>query len=406
MADNYRNGDCQIKTLTIESLDGKNKLNLYGQVSSIDIYESVMQPVIVGEIDIVDGISLMTNFPLIGEEVIKLEFLTPSMDTIKYTLHVWKYDNIQFSDNSKQRTYTAHVISKEGLINATKNVTKRMNKQISDSIKDIVTEYLKTDQKLDIEPTIGIDDHLMSNVKPLQMIDNLRHRAISAQYKSSSFAFWQDRDGFHFRTIEQMVEKANKPKFNYNYDDSMDLDITKDGRYDNIIVYQPVQTVNTLDRLQMGGITNITKRFDIITGETSDVAFSDSSDEFSKAGTTSRSTTSKFNEIFGQSTGTKPLVAFGEKASEQLNEKYSNLPGFAQRIDQNILNISIYGNSNVRIGDGMKITINASTGLTGTTGRQQENTYVVAKIRHSISVSAHPVYTQALELIGNSYDSK
>lgn len=399
----FRNGDVEIIKCQLSSLDGSRSLNVLGQVSLINIYESVIQPMIVGDVVFQDAIGLLNNFPLIGEEIFEITFKTPTYSPVTYKLNLYMYDQFQIADNSKSVTFTGHLISKEGLINNTKLVSKRFNQQISTSVSQILTEYLKTTDSIDIEPTLGIDNILLSNLTPLQVIDNLRHRAISPQFKSSSYVCYQDRKGWHFKSLEQMLSTSDTPAIEYTYDATMDTSITDGLRFTDIISYMPVKTTNTLEKLQFGGTTNRVKRFDFLTGQSTDVAYSDSADTFKKTGDISREQSSTFNQMYGQSTGSKTLVSYGENTPETLNEKMSLLPGFVNRINQNIVNIAIYGNSELLVGMAVFTMVVEGVGTTNRDNNSRKSTSIISKIRHIIQISDRPVYSQSLELIGNSY---
>lgn len=402
--DNYQNGNVTINKCSLSSLDGKRTLNVLGQVQLIEIYESLIQPVYVATVLFNDAVGIMTNFPLIGEEILTIEFQTPGMGKAKFELYLTQYTGIEFNDTTKTRSYTGHGMSKQGVLNATKLVTKRFKDQVSGSIKTICSDFLEITDKLEVDETQGIDDLLISNLTPLQAIDMLRRRAVSAKYQSSSFVFYQDRNGFKFKTLEELVDDAKKPAIEYSYDDSLDQDITKDGRFTNILNYTPAQTASTLEKLQHGGSSNIVRRFDFVTGQVTDVAFSDSSDEFRKSNDESRQQTSTFNQKFGQSTSTKTLWSFDDKDNEDINTKFSKLPGFVNRINQDIIHILINGNSDLTVAMPVKISINASTGMTGTSNKKRTNNYTVSKIRHIINISNRSVYAQSVELLGNSFD--
>jgi hypothetical protein len=403
MAKPFRNGDVEITKCQLSSLDGSRSLNVLGQVSFINIFESVIQPMIVGDVVFTDAIGLLNNFPLIGEEIFEITFKTPTYSPVTYKLNVYMYDQFQISDNNKSVTFTGHLISNEGLVNNTRSVSKRFNQQISSSVSQILTEYLKTTDTLDIEPTLGIDNILLSNLSPLQVIDALRHRAISPQFKSSSYVCYQDRSGWHFKSLEQMLSTSGTPALEYKYDSGLDHDITEGLAFTDIVSYMPVKTTNTLEKLQFGGTTNRVKRFDILTGQTTDVAYSDSSDLFKKTGDISKEQSSTFNQMYGQSTGSKSLVSYGENTPETLNEKASLLPGFVNRINQNIVNIAIYGNSELLVGMPLITTIVEGVGTTNSQSNYRKSTSIITKIRHIIQISDRPVYSQSLELIGNSY---
>lgn len=399
----YRDGDVTIKKLMMTSLDGKRSLDVSGQVVSLNIFESIVQPVVLADFSFIDGLGIRQSFPMIGEEIIEIEFETPTLTLVKYKFYTYNIRDISIETNNKSQSYVVEAASKELITNATRTVNERFNQPISKTIKTIVSEYLKTNKKITVDTTLGIDNHLISQLRPLQAIDKLRQRAVSSQFKSSSFVFYEDMEGFHFTTLEKMIKDAKDAKIEWTYSDSFQRDVQKENRFRKMINYSPIQIVDTINKIQYGGTKNVIKHFDIITGETREFTYDDSESPFDTSGKQGRDQTSSFTKEFGQTTGVTRMFTINDDQSDHLLEKTSQLPGFVNRINQNIVHAVIHGDSSLRLGTPIKCTVTTATGTTEKE-KTESNNYVVSKIRHMILNGARPVYTQSCELIGNSYD--
>jgi hypothetical protein len=72
------------KEIMLYSFNKSKKLNIYPQITGIDIYESLDNYTITADIYIADGIELMNNFPIGGEEIIEMSLQTPNRDDLTY----------------------------------------------------------------------------------------------------------------------------------------------------------------------------------------------------------------------------------------------------------------------------------------------------------------------------------
>lgn len=408
MVKDFRPGDVTIEQCEMVSIDGKRRFDLLPQLRNIDLYESLFRPIMYGELIIQDGINLLKGFPILGEEIITLKFNTPTFKSVDTKLCVYNVGEVEVADGNRSQMYTLRVCSPELLTNATTRISKRFNNQIDATVKTLISDNLKTQKNITTEQTRGIDDHLVTNLTPLQVIDKLRHRAVSAKNASSSFVFYENVDGFHFVTLEQLIANgrgkvADKAFF---YDDSV-LQKVEQVQFRNIIAMEQPQQQNTVDKIQAGGMNNVVRKFDIITGTVNDIKFKSTEyeDIFKKTGDTPRQSTSSFTKQYGEKPAKQFFVPYDSTAETFVPEKVGILHGFVEKITQNIVNIHIWGDSTITIGNLINCSFTAASGMTGdTTKRTVSNNYLVSKVRHMILNSGRPVYSQSLECIGNSYD--
>ena len=88
----------------------------------------------------------------------------------------------------------------------------------SAAVDDVLKRKLGTGKTVEIQATKGTFDHLLCNVRPLQAIDLLAERAVAAEdkYYSSLFIFFENKDGYHFETIEKLLEAGPVDTYVYN----------------------------------------------------------------------------------------------------------------------------------------------------------------------------------------------
>lgn len=178
----------------------------------INIYEDLLSPVITGNIVLHDSNDLINQIPITGFEYITFEFEKPSTSE-KYTkvFRIYKLSDRQ-RINAQNESYILHFCSEESLLNESCRVSKTYKSKTIDSIiRDIATNYLKISQKKFPQsqsvPTMGTHSIVIPNWHPFFAINWLSRMAINATYRSPSYVFYEDRDGFHFTPLEQLSQQ-------------------------------------------------------------------------------------------------------------------------------------------------------------------------------------------------------
>ena len=407
-------GDVDIIDITLLSEDQQRKYSLLSQCKSFNIYESILSPVIFAELSIADSIGLLQNFPIIGEEYVSITFNTPSSkQPAVYTMRVNRVKNKKIAINVKMTTYTIELVSAELFRNSSRLVTKQFEGAVSDSVKDIFENELGTEKKISIEDTRGIDASIVTRMQPLKAIDFFRRRAVSKKYQSSSFVCFENRFGYNFITIENLFETGSKSGSSSDkvfwFDNSSNKVNSKGVTVRNIIAYNQVGFVDSVSKIQHGGITNIVNRFDLVTGDFKKITYTnnEAQDKFKFGDEKSTSlNSSTFDRLHGKVTAKTKLVPYSsDKAESFLPEKLNFLQAFTQKISQNLVQIEIYGDTDLTVGDIITCNLPAATGQTGPTenARLDSGNYLISKLRHMVINGDRPQHIISMELIKGSF---
>jgi hypothetical protein len=409
----FQPGDVDVVDILLLSEDGQRSYSLMNQAVTIEIYESIMSPVIWAEISISDSMGLLQNFPIIGEEFVKITFKTPKTfgDTATYLLRVNSVNNKQVNENNKKITYTLQCCSAELLTNAKQLVTITTNDTIKNIITNIIEDYIQSDKPVFVDSTVGLEEVKITKLTPFQAIDFIRQRAVSVRYQSSSFCFYESRKGYHFTTFERLMDDGAKIVQSGNYDkifffDRSGKNDSQNVTYRNIIAYNQVSFGDSIAKVQEGSLNNQVQQFDLITGDVRRLTYTDNigADAFKSSSETSSSGQStSFTRHHGKTASTVRLIpTSSDRSTSDLAEKITKSQAYAQKLAQNITQVHIYGDSEISLGD--VINLRLPSGIDVTTGKDQisrldSGTYTVAKIRQIILLGDRPQYTQALELI-------
>ena len=408
----FQPGDVELIDIVLMSDDQERAYSLMSQCVGFDVYESILSPVMFAELAIADSTGLLQNFPITGGEYVKLSFKTPQNKGApsQYLMRVNRIENKQVNESNRRITYTLQCVSAELLTNSNSLVTFSVESTISDIINNILSNDLQTAKPRFIDPTVGIERLLITRMTPLQAIDYVRQRAVSNQYQSSSFCFYENRKGFHFTTIERLIEQGAREVEDRTTDkifffDTSRKDSAENVTMRNILAYNQMQFADTMSEIRSGGLSNQVQQFDIITGDVTRVTYTDNigADQFRQSSSTSASRRStSFTANHGRSTTvTRIIPARSDRPATDLAERLSKSQAYAQKIAQNIVQIHIYGDSDITVGDVIECRFPSGADDRANAGmsRLDSGNYLVSKVRHIILNTDRPQYTQALELI-------
>ena len=161
-------------------------------------------------------------------------------------------------------------------------VTKRYDGKITDSVNNILTEVLKTEKKVDIDP-IGLNNfNFLGHVeKPFYKILWLAKRCVpdmpNAKNNLAGYFFWEvfnvdgDGGGYKFKSIDKLWTQTRKRKLIYN-----DL-VTTPPEYDGkILAYSFDNSIRMDKLLQTGALSKpLLKSFDPYSNKYQETEFTD-----------------------------------------------------------------------------------------------------------------------------------
>jgi hypothetical protein len=423
MADNnniFKPGDVEITKVWLYSDDGNRNYDLIQQVVSIDIYESIMSPIIYADVFINDSNDLLRQFPILTEEYVEIEFKLPnSEDVSSYKLHVKEIKNVRANDQQKSKSYTLSLVSMELLDNVSTIIYKRYGgykdksgvahgTEIHTAIQSILAEYLGTEKKFEYEQTKGIDEILITREKPFAAIDQLRRRALSKQYQSHSFMFFENKHGFVLSTMERLFDKGKDTIGDRTFwtDTNTANEVTQ-NMYRNIIGYKQIQSADSIGRISQGGLRTGVGKLDVMTGEYLITEYDDSKDQDkfkTVEGKSIGQNSSSFTRKHSKGTAKNLLmIGDGSRSETELPEKMASLQAYTQKITQNLVGIHIWGDNLITVGDVIECRLPSATGTTQTDHKEDRlssGKFLVSKVRHILlNGQGKQKYTMSCELV-------
>ena len=196
----------------IKNADGDDELGQF--IMSFTITEGIDVPAIYAEIAIQDSAGLIDS--LTGSETWVLTVQTGNSEA-GYSFTAYNIDSRARSGNSE--AYIIECVSLEYLYNETKSLFGS-SETIFDKntkAKDIVTKILQelpTNKKLFIEDSLNDHNFTATHWRPFDTIYWISKKSIRSgggggAKPQNAFIFWENRMGYHFKSIDKLLDDVN-----------------------------------------------------------------------------------------------------------------------------------------------------------------------------------------------------
>jgi hypothetical protein len=255
-------------------------INIAPQTLEVNIFDSIFSPVVRAEIVVNDAIGLFTNFPLTGEEIVKISIKNDDYSRTEFFV-IDLIKEIEISDDNRVATYNMNLVSMESWANARRTVQKAYNMPLMEAAGEIYNEYIIKELKKILpyyEPkpfNEGLSDEstkltIIPNLNPFAAINMLAKLIEPAKDSPlTSYMFYQNVDGYHLKSLQEMFDDmrayaqrklAYENKYRYTSDDIPGNDkFSNDGRIVSNIVFN--KRHSPLQKIQLGYFQN--KLFEI-----------------------------------------------------------------------------------------------------------------------------------------------
>ena len=216
----------EVKDITLFDVNGESYL-ITKAVTGFFYYESIFKPFVSGVINVADsGSNLIGTLPIQGGERVLIRLIDVEENEYTYELYVWKVYNRQFSKNLQ--TYNLALISREALFNEGVRLTELLKGTPDTITKKILTEYLKTEKEINVEPCKFQVTFFPNGKKAHSIIQTIAQKSVPATSSApkgnadkttkeattglsgdtkkasgtAGYLFFENRDGFNFKSID------------------------------------------------------------------------------------------------------------------------------------------------------------------------------------------------------------
>jgi hypothetical protein len=262
-------------TLVIESNDQKQRIDLTGSVIGFEYYEDIFSPIVTAKLKIVNTgnsastekdtskQSLYNGLPLRGGErlALKIKANTKTNIALDFASKVENYFHVSsitdvISETQKE-SLTLHLVPREAITNETVRVTRKYPTALSidGSVEKILKEVLRTKKIGKIDKTSNKYGFIGNMRKPFTILTWLASKSVPTVSKdgTAGFLFYQTKEGFNFRSIDEMNKQSSKATYVYS---EASQSYTEDNQKVNndfkILNYFIDRNQNLIEKLRLG----------------------------------------------------------------------------------------------------------------------------------------------------------
>lgn len=400
-------GDVNIKTIAITSANGR-LLSVYPQLMALNIYSDIFTKWMTGEVVLKDCQAIQSLFPLVGNEVISISFITPSVD-IGISKDFFIYKMSEKHKLGREDVYCLYFISFEGIASRNCRISKTFRGDPVSMLNEILGSSWMNTQK----PLYG---HLPKNRftycsnfwNGSKNIEYICEHSIS-ENDSPTYLFYETNLGFHFNSLDAMMSEENQVVFNFeisDYENQMKGEQTAQESTERD--YMQVQEVrydngfDFVDRVESGFYGGRVLTFDATTGVYSEKQVEI---ESNKTLNTNSATMEEFNPASNTALFVLKPKAFNniDDSGDNSNSTYDVLrKGLLSRLKTQRITIKVFGRSDYMVGQKVSLKV-------GKSGQVQDNdiwdkylsgNFLITAVKHSITSEN---FYSFLELSKDSY---
>lgn len=411
-------GDVIINNVTIVTSKGFDQF-IKPQVVGIEIYEDIFAPFITGKLFVRDSQELSNVLPLVGEEVVKIDFRTPSLpeeEGFVREFFIYRMDNRQTS-SEREVIFALHFTSKEAIIDLNKKISKAYGGRVSDLAKAICMggvelECETTKKDVYIEETKNSTKFISNWWRPTQCLQYLCETAVNAN-NSPSYVFFENKAGLNFISldtlytgspIKQMFMVDNYSRAISPGTGSAERSIEMD--YQRILQLDTPQSYDYMERLQSGMYGSEVISYDLLTKQYSHVGYSANFTDANHLNPyplwTDNPPARARSTVYYSSKYYNNFDNFDDVTNTSVMQKRQSILAQANAYK---INITVFGRTDYSVGQRVYVQVPQRTQISDTATEQQKydqvmsGVYLVSAIGHLVTVEGHQC---SMELIKDS----
>jgi hypothetical protein len=186
-------------------------IDISGIYEELNIFDSMLVPVMSGNILIKDSVGLSGKLLFDGSESLLVEILKSEKSDIasfKKAFRIYK-QSVRKNDGLNNETYLLHFVSDEFVFSNQQRINQSFQGTYSKIIEKIIVDYLKIPRgELTgvFEETYGIKKLVIPNLKPLEAIEWCTKRSVDNKL-SPNYMFFQNSVGYNFASLSNLLKK-------------------------------------------------------------------------------------------------------------------------------------------------------------------------------------------------------
>ncbi len=399
---------------TAKTVDCGKAEDLTALCVQANIYESVLEPCVRAQFEFYDAKGASDKLIFTNKKIV-IDFTTNEdnpKSAIRYEFYVIGKPVEVKSQDDKASIFKVECVTYEAWKSTDIENAPLSEKKLA--AENAVTAYLNiigSQKPLFAEKTRGLHAFNFTLKKPLECIDEIRlDYAMSQEFKGHAFYFFENKHGFVFKSMEMLIKEGKENIGDKCFFQSTltNLDVTG-AKWRNILTTKLIQKGSEGVAKILGAGANSVKQYNKVTGQTEDFEADPKNLEFETLNKGSASTTLKAQHEKSRdgNQGEVKEIKFDPTISNiERAEKFNHLPYYMAHFLTVIMQITIYGDSTITVGDVIKCQFPEASGLTkgeknpiNEDSEMTTGNYMVTKCRHMLTFNEKAEYAQGLELV-------
>jgi len=200
-------------------IDLKENLSM----AAIKWYEDISWPCIHGELIITTTHAYADQLPILGQEKLELILGTPDFpEQFDFGGELedgrW-FDVYAVENRSHDKNLQSFVIkfaSPESLTNARITFSESLQGTYSEIVGQVMLDHIDTKKAVFLEATNGEKNVVVTTQHPFNVIGTAASHSLTDDKKLPAFRFFENREGFHFKSVSTLFKQPSIWKFGVN----------------------------------------------------------------------------------------------------------------------------------------------------------------------------------------------
>ena len=403
------------------------KIDISSIFTEINIFDSLLMPVMSGNIMIRDSLNLSGQLFFDGSEALLLSFKKDDKSkelAFKKSFRIYKQSD-RYNDGPATVKYLLHFVSDELMYSDQQKVNQSFDTSYSDIADKILTNYLKVPKKNRAlhEPTSGVRKIVVPNLRPIEAIEWCAKRSLDSR-SSPNYVFYNNIVGYNFvslstlLSLEQIMDVRLEPK-NLNQRNSIE-ELTSARSYEVILQNDSIdKTRNGVNAGKFIGFDPMTRTF-----ANRNIGYADHYDSMKHGNPTPNFTSiqnrsgqkndeaydsKKVLSLFGTARRYSNYIKQHDPASISKDEGYENYIFQRRAIFENLMakRLKLVMPGNFQLTSGFNVHISAPAYAKKEKGESNEDLslsgkYIIVAARHIIGYNKHETIIEVASSSSNN----
>ena len=201
----------RINELVIVTKGGS--IDISGIFEELNIYDSLLLPVMNGTLLVKDSIGLSGRLLFDGSESLLIDIAKDKKSdiaTFRKAFRIYKQSDRK-NDTQNSETFLLHFVADELMYSDQQRINQSFETTYAQMVEKILLNYLKVPSnnlRGIINPTSGLRKVVIPNLRPLDAIDWIAKRAVDSQ-DSPNFMFYQNLIGYNFASLSILLSQPD-----------------------------------------------------------------------------------------------------------------------------------------------------------------------------------------------------